>query len=240
MPEIGLQRASIDAFVGELVAAGVPEHVRVHWETEASRDAEPRDHLAKARGRERRTAFGREDKRRRRVLLALEPAQRPQLAAGQRMDGFGAALDPADMQAAVGEVDRVPAQRDQLGRPQAVPIGDQHRGGVAVAMAVLPGGSDQAGDLAVGEILARADLGIPLAARGPGRNCPNNGCWRHQREMRFCHDFSGLSSCYCPKYGPHGTLRKARNADFMGTTAISGAAAEPVGMQETLNWRAFL
>jgi hypothetical protein len=38
---------------------------------------------------------------------------------------------------------------------------------------------------------------------------------------------------------PHGTLHKARNADFMGTTAISGAAAEPVSMQETLNWRAF-
>ena len=37
----------------------------------------------------------------------------------------------------------------------------------------------------------------------------------------------------------YGTLRKARNADFMGTIAISGAAAEPVGMQETLNWRAF-
>jgi hypothetical protein len=32
-----------------------------------------------------------------------------------------------------------------------------------------------------------------------------------------------------------GTLRKAINPDFMGTTAISGAAAEPVSMQETLN-----
>jgi hypothetical protein len=37
----------------------------------------------------------------------------------------------------------------------------------------------------------------------------------------------------------HGTLRKERNADFTGATAISGAAAEPVSTQETLNWRAF-
>ena len=91
------------------------------------------------------------------------------------------------MQAAVGEVDGVPAQRHQLGRPQAVPIRDQHRGGVAVAMAVLPGGSDQAGDLAIGEVLAGADLGVALAARRAPAigNCPNNGGRRHQRQMRI-------------------------------------------------------
>ena len=82
------------------------------------------------------------------------------------MNRFGATLDAVDMHAAVGEVDGIPAQRDQLGRPQAVPIGDQHHGGVAVAMAVLPGGSDQAIDLGVGQVLARADLGV--AADGAG------------------------------------------------------------------------
>ena len=103
------------------------------------------------------------------------------------MNRFGATLDAVDMHTAVGEVDRVPAQRYQLDRPQAVPIRDQHRGGVAVAMAVLPGGSDQAGDLAIGEVLAGADLGIALAARRALAigNCPNNGCWRHQRQMQF-------------------------------------------------------
>ena len=88
-PEIGLQRAGIDAVIGELEAAGVPQHVRMHRETETGGNAKPRDHLAKARGRERRTALGREDERRRRLLLALEPAQRPQLAAGQRMNRLG-------------------------------------------------------------------------------------------------------------------------------------------------------
>ena len=141
----------------------------------------------------------------------------------------------------MGEVDRVPAQRHQLGRPQAVPIGDQHHGGVAVAMAVLPGGSDQASDLAVGEVLAGADLGIAFAARRAPAivNCPNNGGWRHQREMRFCHDFSGLSACYCPKYEPSRDTAQGEKRRFYGHNCDFGAAAEPVGMQETLNWRAF-
>ncbi len=103
------------------------------------------------------------------------------------MNRFGATLDAVDMQAAMGEVDGVPAQRDELGRPQAVPIRDQHHGGVAVAMAVLPGGSDQAGDLAIGQVLAGADLGIALAPRRALAigNCPNNGGRRHQRQMRI-------------------------------------------------------
>ena len=42
-----------------------------------------------------------------------------------------------------------------------------------------------------------------------------------------------------PNTHAYGTLHKARNADFMGSAAISGAAAEPFGMRETLNWRAF-
>jgi hypothetical protein len=118
------------------------------------------------------------------------------------MNRFGTTFDAVDMHAAVGEVDRIPAQRHQLGRPQAVPISDQHRGGVAVAMAVLPGGSDQTSDLAIGEVLAGADLGVALAARrAPAiHNCPNNGGWHHQRQMRFCHGFSGPSQRYCPKY----------------------------------------
>jgi hypothetical protein len=57
--------------------------------------------------------------------------------------------------------------------------------------------------------------------------------------MRFCHDFSGFSHATVPNMATHGTVHKARNVDFMGTTAISGAAAKPVSTQEALNWRAF-
>ena len=184
VPEIGLQRASIDAVVGELEAAGVAQHVRMHWEAEVGRDAEPGDHLAKARRRERCAALGRKDKRRRWVLLALEPAERPQLAAGQRVNRLRAALEPAHMQAAMGKVDRVPAQRDQLARPQAMPVGDQDHGGVAVAIAVLASCRDQPIDLGVGQVLARADLGVAAPLRWSSLvNCPINGGRRHQRQM---------------------------------------------------------
>ena len=59
----------------------------------------------------------------------------------------------------------VPAQVAQLRRPQAVPVGDQDHGGVAVAVAVGLGGLDQLLDLGLGQMLARAQLGIRLPQR---------------------------------------------------------------------------
>jgi hypothetical protein len=44
--------------------------------------------------------------------------------------------------------------------------------------------------------------------------------------------FQGSFSASVPNKAPYGTLHKARNADFMGSTAISGAAAEPFGIDE--------
>ena len=54
--------------------------------------------------------------------------------------------------------------RNEIRMRASMPVGDQHHGPVAVAMAVLPGDSDQAGNLAIGEVLAFAELGIRLAA----------------------------------------------------------------------------
>jgi hypothetical protein len=51
--------------------------------------------------------------------------------------------------------------------------------------------------------------------------------------------FQAFLSATVPNMTAHGTPHKARNADFMGTTASLSAAVEPVGMRETLNWRAF-
>ena len=69
------------------------------------------------------------------------------------------------MQAAMGEVDGVPAQRDELTRSQPVPVGDQHHGGITVAERFFPASIDQAGNLAIGEVLAGPDLGVTFAAR---------------------------------------------------------------------------
>jgi hypothetical protein len=52
--------------------------------------------------------------------------------------------------------------------------------------------------------------------------------------------FQVFPSATVPNMSHLGTLHKARNAYFTGTTAVSGVAAEPVSTQEMLNWRAFL
>ena len=102
----------------------------------------------------------------------------------------------------MGKVDGVPAQRDQLARPQAMAVGDQDHGGVAVAIAVLASCRDQPIDLGVGQVLARADLGVAAPLRWSSLvNCPINGGRRHQRQMRFFHGFSGFSSATVPIMG---------------------------------------
>ena len=144
------------------------------------------------------------------------------------------------MQAAVGEVDGVPAQRDQLARPQAMPVGDQHHGGVAVAIAILRQRPRSA---------ERPRRRSGTRASGPRRcgaarwsgivNCPNNGGWRHQRQMRICHDFSGFSACYCPIIGCLRDTAQGEKRRLYGHNCHLWAPAEPVSMQETLNWPAF-
>src|SRR4029077_15504795 len=96
--------------------------------------------------------------------------------AGKGVDGLRAALEPAHMEAAMGKIDGVPAQRDQLARPQAMAVGNQDHGGVAVAIAVLVSCRDSAVDLGVGQVLARAYLGVTAPLRWSSLvNCPING-----------------------------------------------------------------
>ena len=84
MTEVSLDGAGIDALVGQLVAARVPEHVRMELHIEARRAAGALDHPLKATGGERCTALA--DKQERRAAsLPLQPSQSAQLAAGQWM-----------------------------------------------------------------------------------------------------------------------------------------------------------
>jgi hypothetical protein len=55
--------------------------------------------------------------------LALMTAERPQFTAGQRMRRRRAIFDPADVEGAGFEVDLLPTQVDDLGRPKAMPEG---------------------------------------------------------------------------------------------------------------------
>ena len=86
----------------------------------------------------------------------------------------------------MAEVDRIPPQRHQLGHPESVPIGDQHHGGVAVAVTVAAGGGDQLVDLGLGQVLAGTDLGIPPPERRLIAYCPIYGAWGNERQMWMC------------------------------------------------------
>src|SRR5262249_42684024 len=180
--EVGLERSRVDAAIGEMKPASMPEHVRVHREIDLGRDAESGHQLAESGGRERRAPLRSEDKRRYRFLFASEPAQRTQFATAEGVNRRRAALGPIHMQPSVTEIDAVPTQSDDLGCPQGVTIGERDGGGVPVAAAVIAGGGDQAGDLGVCQIFAAAGLGIASAARRfPANNCPIYSSWRHQR-----------------------------------------------------------
>ena len=50
VPEVGLQRARVVPLVGQGVAAGVPEHVRVRLEAELGLDPRSLDHAGEASG----------------------------------------------------------------------------------------------------------------------------------------------------------------------------------------------
>src|SRR5215212_2458607 len=60
VPEIMLQGPRVLTVVGQLVAACMPQHVRVHRERKRPRLARAGEHLAKAGGRHRRAALGSE------------------------------------------------------------------------------------------------------------------------------------------------------------------------------------
>ena len=61
-----------------------------------------------------------------------------------------------------------------------MPEGDQDHGGIALAPAIAPGGSDQLLDLALGQMLARPDIRIGPSGRHGPLNCPVFCSWRYQ------------------------------------------------------------
>jgi hypothetical protein len=76
-----------------------------------------------------------------------------------------ALLGPADGQGAVVEVYLRPLEIDQLGHPEAVTIGHEYHGRVAVTPTVISGGLLQAGDLGVGEVFPSPEIGVRSAPR---------------------------------------------------------------------------
>ena len=83
VPEVGLQRSRIDPVIGELEAAGMPQHVGMRLDPELSDDGCSFDHAIKPRRHQRCPALRYKDKRRRRAV-ALVTAE---LTPGRSGDG---------------------------------------------------------------------------------------------------------------------------------------------------------
>jgi hypothetical protein len=99
----------------------------------------------------------------------LAAAQSTKFSAGERVDRGYAALEPRDVQSAMGKVDLLPAQRAQLGRSQSVPEGQEDHGRIPMAVPVSAGGAlHQPLDISLGQVLAGSIMPI-WAATTP--NC---------------------------------------------------------------------
>src|SRR6516165_11159860 len=118
------------------------------------------------------------------------------------MHGWGAILGAIDVELTLTEVDGIPPQGHKLADSQPVPIGNQDHGGVAMTVAVVASGDDQAVDLGAGQILSSSDVGVTLAGWGLGTHCPIIGSWGHQGEVRFSHVFQCSCKLPCPINSP--------------------------------------
>jgi hypothetical protein len=120
VPKVSLQGSSIMPFVGQCVAAGMAEHVRMGLKAQLGLAASPLDHAGEPCGAKGRTTLRREDEGRLWLLLALKAPQGSQLISEDRMCARRTPLDPANMQRPRSEVDLIPTEVNKFGGPKAV------------------------------------------------------------------------------------------------------------------------
>jgi len=135
-----LNRPGVVSVIGQLVPAGMAQHVRMNWKADVGVPARPGNHLPNIGIRQRPLALGHEHVGRFRVVT-LQASQCPNLRPTEGMGAGGAVLTPIHMQQPLRQVHLIPAQGYDLGHSQAVTVGQQDQGGTPVTMpADLPGG----------------------------------------------------------------------------------------------------
>jgi hypothetical protein len=172
MSEPFLQRPGVMAVVGKLVAAGMPEHVRVDGEGEPGRLTEQRQQLAEGRRRHGPAPLAGEHVDALGYLLALEAAQVADFGASDEMHAGPAVLAAGDMEATLREIEHVPSQGTQFTCPEPMAVGQEDHGRVAVGVAradALPCGRHEELDLLGGEVLPGTSIGV---GKAPRRNLP--------------------------------------------------------------------
>jgi integrase len=108
-----LQGARIVPRVGQRVAAGVPQHVRMGLEPKARRQRCPLHHPGKSGSRERRAPFAYEHEWAG-LALPLKPAKGSHFRSAQRVHTRGASLDPTDVQDRAIEIHLIPTKVNGL------------------------------------------------------------------------------------------------------------------------------
>src|SRR5262249_28383379 len=164
-----LQRAGVDAVVGELEAAGVAQHVRMSRERKSGQFSSPADHFEEPGPRHWAAAFGVEDEAALQVL-ASQLAQGPDFLTGEWVRAIDAVLGPPHMDAAAIKLDHVPGQFAEFAGAEPMAVGDQDSRRVAVAVpGMLAGSILETVHLLRGQILPLPQIGVARPAR---RNCP--------------------------------------------------------------------
>src|ERR671915_607562 len=94
-------------------------------------------------------------------VVALQAPECPQLGAPQGVGRGGATLLAIDMKQPLGEVDLRPNEVHELRDPQSMPVGQENKGGIPVAVApALSGRLHQGPPLLGQEVLAGAALHV--------------------------------------------------------------------------------
>src|SRR5262249_55540006 len=132
--------------------AGMAKHVRVDRERHVSGFPEPLDEPVETDGADWPAALGNEYVGVLRVL-ASQLAESPHLVTADGGHAGNPILDTVNVQAALGQFDLLPLQVAHLGGPQAMAVGHQDHGRIAMPIAaMLAGAVYQPVDLALGEI----------------------------------------------------------------------------------------
>src|SRR5262245_4947105 len=114
------------------------------------------------------------------------------------MGTWGALFHPAHVKRPRGKLNLVPPQIHKLRGPQTMPVGHKSHRGVPVSPTVLPGRVHQPLDLALGKVLAGAQLAVGETLGG---NCSIYGGWRDYLQMRFGHAVRGSRQLDCSYNG---------------------------------------
>src|SRR5262249_54343256 len=116
------------------------QHVRVDREWHVSGFPDPPDEPVETDGTDWPAALGNEYVGVSRVIAA-QLAQRSHLVTADWMYAGNPILDAVNVQAALGELDLLPLQVADLGGPQAMAVGHQDHGRIAMAVAAMFAGA---------------------------------------------------------------------------------------------------